>query len=142
MPTLLDTPLIDETLQALPGWQGDQTRIWREVRLPDDVDAELRRRVDVDATALGHQPGVERTGDTTRFELSTPEVGGVSELDIAHASHISDLAYRLTEEVPEVEVVPGVEAVREDEVDADAGAGGGSLELHTQAERVRPQVRF
>jgi 4a-hydroxytetrahydrobiopterin dehydratase len=142
MPTLIDAPLLDETLTALPGWQGDQSRIWREVSLPDEVDAELRRRVEVDATAAGHHPQVERTGDTTRFVLTTPEVGGVSELDVALASHISDLAYRLTDEVPEVEVVPGVEAVRDDEVDLDSGAGDGPVELHVQAEKVRPQVRF
>jgi 4a-hydroxytetrahydrobiopterin dehydratase len=142
MPTLIDAPLLDETLTALPGWQGDQSRIWRDVSLPDDVDAELRRRVEVDATAAGHHPEVERTGDTTRFVLTTPEVGGVSELDVALASHISDLAYRLTDEVPEVEVVPGVEAVRGDDVDDDAGAESGPVELHTQPEKIRPQVRF
>lgn len=142
MPTLLDAPLIDQTLQSLPGWQGDQSRLWREVSLPDEVDAELRRRIEVDATALGHQPEVERNGDTTRFVLTTPEVGGVSELDVALASHISDLAYRLTEEIPDVPVVAGVEAVRQDGIDEDAGAGAGPVELNTQAERVRPQVRF
>jgi 4a-hydroxytetrahydrobiopterin dehydratase len=142
MPTLIDPPLLDETLSALPGWQGDQSRIWRDVSLPDDVDAELRRRVEVDATAAGHHPEVERTGDTTRFVLTTPEVGGVSELDVALASHISDLAYRLTDETPEVEVVPGVEAVRDDSVDADTGAGTDAVELHVQPERVRQQVRF
>ena len=142
MATLIDPPLLDETLTALPGWQGDQGQIWREVTLPDHVDAELRRRVDVDSTAMGHHPEVERTGETTRFVLTTPEVGGVSELDVALASHISDLAYRLTDEVDEVEVVPGVEAVREDEIDLDAAAGDGPVELHTQAEKIRPQVRF
>lgn len=142
MPTLIDAPLLDETLTALPGWQGDQSRIWRDVSLPTDVDAELRRRVDVDATAAGHHPEVERTGDTTRFVLTTPEVGGVSELDVALASHISDLAFRLTDATPEVEVVPGVEAVRDDDIDEDTGAGVDALELHTQPERVRQQVRF
>jgi len=142
MPTLIDAPLLDETLTALPGWEGDQSRIWRDVSLPDEVDAELRRRVDVDATAAGHHPEVERTGDTTRFVLTTPEVGGVSELDVALASHISDLAYRLTDEVPEVEVVPGVEAVRDDALDEDTGSGTEALELHVQPERVRQQVRF
>ena len=142
MPTLIDAPLLDETLTALPGWQGDQSRIWREVSLPDEVDAELRRRVDVDASAAGHYPEVERTGDTTRFVLTTPEVGGVSELDVALASHISDLAFRLTEETPEVEVVPGVEAVRDDAMDEDTGPGTDALELHVQPERVRQQVRF
>jgi hypothetical protein len=41
-----------------------------------------------------------------------------------------------------VEVVPGVEAVRSDDIDEDAGAGADALELHTQPERVRQQVRF
>lgn len=119
MPTLLEAPLVDDTLQALPGWSGDQSGISREVRLPPHLDDELRRQVDVDATAMGHLPEVERIPDGTRFALRTPEVGGVSELDIALASHISDLAHRLTEQAPDVPVLAGVEAVREDDVEVD-----------------------
>ena len=110
-PTLLDAPLVEETLHALPGWYGDQTELRREVHLPHRLDEQLRRQVDTDAAAMGHAPSVERLPDGTRFVLRTDEVGGVSELDVALASHISDLAHRLRASEP------GVEAVRADEVE-------------------------
>ena len=115
MATLLSAPLIDETLQALPGWHGDETEIWREVHLPQRLDEVLRHQVDVDANAMGHLPDVQNVEGGSRFALHTPEVGGVSELDIAFASHISDIAHRLQESEP------GVDAVRDDEVELTDG---------------------
>ena len=123
MATLIEAPLVDETLQALPGWTGDQSGISRDVLLPPHLDEELRRQVDVDATAMGHFPEVERLPEGTRFALRTAEVGGVSELDIAMASHISDLAHRLTDEAPDVPVLAGVEAVRDDDVEVEVDSG-------------------
>lgn len=100
MATLLEPPLVDDTLKALPGWSCDGTRIWRDVQLPEDLDAELRRQVDVDATAMGHLPEVARVDTGTRYALTTAEVGGVSELDVALAAHISDLLRRLAPRRP------------------------------------------
>lgn len=129
-PTLLDAPLVAETLQALPGWYGDQAGIWREVRLPHALDEKLRHQVDIDAAAMGHTPGVEHIAEGTRYVLSTTEVGGVSELDIALASHISDLAHRLRPSEP------GVQAVRHDVVELVDAEEHGTLtgaEAHDQA---------
>ncbi len=106
MATLLDAPLVDETLHALPGWEGDQTEIAREVHLAPAVDELVRTQVARDAEAMGHGPRVETVGDGTRFVLSTPEVGGVSELDIAFAARISDILHRADAREA------GVEAVR------------------------------
>ena len=106
MPTLLDTALVEDTLSSLPGWSGDATRLWREVHLPPEQDAELRRQVTVDAGAMGHSVGMEPCDGGTRYVLRTDEVGGVSELDVAMASHISDLAHRMSGREP------GVDAVR------------------------------
>ena len=110
-PTLLDAPLVEETLHALPGWYGDETELRREFHLPHRLDEKLRHQVDTDAAAMGHEPTVERLPDGTRFVLRTDEVGGVSELDVALAAHISDLAHRLRASEP------GVDAVREDDVE-------------------------
>ena len=134
-PTLLDEPLVDDTLQSLPGWNGDKHTLWREVHLPPHLDDELRRRVDVDSTAMGHAAEVERVDGGTRFVLTTHDVGGVSELDVALAAHISDLAHQLSPQEP------GVEAVREDDVDVVVGDSD-ALELNTQPEKVRAMVRF
>jgi 4a-hydroxytetrahydrobiopterin dehydratase len=134
-PTLLDEPLVDDTLQSLPGWNGDQHTLWREVRLPPRLDDELRRMVDVDSAAMGHDVDIERVEGGTRYVLTTHDVGGVSELDVALAAHISDLAHRLSQREP------GVDAVRDDEVDVVVGESD-ALELSTQPEKVRAQVRF
>ena len=125
MATLLDDELVRETLQALPGWEGDHRQITREVHLPPKKDAELRRLVEEDADAMDHHPEVHRVEGGTRFVLSTHSEGGVTELDVALASRISDLAHRLAPGER------GVEAVRQDEPDVVAGDDA-SLGLQTQ----------
>jgi hypothetical protein len=105
------------------------------VHLPHRLDELLRHQVDVDAAAMGHRPDVEHVDGGTLFRLRTDEVGGVSELDVALAAHISDLAHRLRDSEP------GVEAVREDDPDVVVGESD-ALELRTQPEKVRAQVRF
>lgn len=106
MTTLLDASLIADTLQSLPGWQGDPTGLWREVHLTPEQDAELRRQVAVDADAMDHHPELSEVPGGTRIELRTHSAGGVTELDVIMASHISDLAHRLSADEP------GVDAVR------------------------------
>jgi 4a-hydroxytetrahydrobiopterin dehydratase len=136
MATLLEPLLVEETLKALPGWEGDQERLWREFQVEGDAAAELRRQVAEDAAALGHEPQVEEVEGGLRYSLSTPEAGGVTELDVALASRISDVAHRLEP------AEPGVDAVRSDEAEVvieDSRA----QELQTQPERVgKFQVRF
>ena len=110
MATLLDETLIADTLESLPGWQGDRTRLWRELHLDAEQDTELRRQIAVDAQAMGHAPTYEQGDGGTRVVLTTAEAGGVTELDVMMASHISDLVHRLEHSEP------GVEALREDEV--------------------------
>ena len=111
MATLLSDDLIVETLTALPGWTGDGRALTRELHLPATVDAELRRQIAVDADAMGHHPIVEDLPNGPLFRLTTESVGGVTELDVMLASHISDLAHRLAA------AEPGVDAVRaEDDV--------------------------
>jgi 4a-hydroxytetrahydrobiopterin dehydratase len=129
MATLLDQPLVDDTLMSLPGWNHGDGELWREVRLPAALDAELRRAVLEDAEAMDHAVQVEKVKGGTRFSLSTHEVGGVSELDVALASRISDIAHRLSEKEP------GVNAVRRDEVDVVV-EGNNAGALTTGAEQV------
>ena len=105
MPTLLNAELITDTLRSLPGWHGGPDRIWRDLQLTPEQDAELRRQVAVDAAGMDHHPLVEDVESGTRYTLWTHSAGGVTELDIVLASHISDLAHRLTG-------VPGIHAVR------------------------------
>jgi 4a-hydroxytetrahydrobiopterin dehydratase len=127
MATLLERPLIEDTLKSLPGWHAGDDEIWRDVKLPKDLDAELRREVESDSEAMGHSVSIERTKQGTRFTLTTHDVGGVSELDVVLASRISDVAHRLSEQTPDADE-PGVTAVRQGDLDVivegvDAGAG-------------------
>lgn len=129
MATLLDETLIADTLGSLPGWQGDSSRLWRELHVDAETLQELRRQIDVDAGAMGHAPAFE--GDTV--VLTTAEAGGVTELDVMMASHISDLVHRLSSSEP------GVDARRDDEVVAiirpGESATGEELEDEPELER-------
>lgn len=126
MATLLERPLLDDTLKSLPGWNVGDGEIWRDVRLPKELDAELRREVEADGEAMGHAVAIERSKQGTRFTLTTHDVGGVSELDVVLASRISDVAHRLSEQTPDADE-PGVTAVRQDELDVVVdGQGSGA----------------
>lgn len=96
MPTALTPHLVDDSLAALSDWTGDTTAIRRTVRLDTQQQAvDLIGLVETSTTALQHEPQVEREGTAVTFTLSTAEIGGVSEIDIALAAHIDNLAGRL-----------------------------------------------
>lgn len=116
MPTLLDAAQLTDTLRSLPGWEGGQERIWRDVQVTAEQDRELRRQIAVDADAMGHHPVVEDLPGGTRYVLWTHSAKGVTELDIALAAHISDMLHRLSGQA-------GVHAVREGEAVAVVRAG-------------------
>jgi 4a-hydroxytetrahydrobiopterin dehydratase len=107
--TLLDDAQIADTLESLPGWTGDSKGLRRELHLDPKQDAELRRQIGVDGEAMGHLPSFEKSNGGTLVVLRTEAAGGVTELDVMMASHISDLAHRLSADEP------GVDAVRTDE---------------------------
>lgn len=125
MATLLDPGLLKDTLASLPGWTGDEHELRREVHLPPLQDEALRKQIEQDAEAMDHHPEVHRVEGGTVFVLSTHSEGGVTELDVAMAARISDVAHRLQP------AEPGVEAVREDSPDIVAGDDAG-LGLQTQ----------
>ncbi|MCW2670363.1 MAG: putative pterin-4-alpha-carbinolamine dehydratase [Frankiales bacterium] len=120
MSTLLDDALIADTLESLPGWGGDSTGLWRDVHLDAEQEAEFRRQLDVDAGVMGHAPSYEQADGRTRVVLRTDDAGGVTELDVMLASHISDLLHRLSSDEP------GVEALRHDEAVAIFRSGEGA----------------
>lgn len=125
MPTLLDDALVADTLHSLPGWRGGTAKIWRDVQVDPEQSTELLRQVGVDADAMDHHPVVEDIAGGLRFELWTHSAGGVTELDISLASHISDLVHRLTgaEGVHAVRAGDPVVITRNSEVEGtDTGA--------------------
>jgi 4a-hydroxytetrahydrobiopterin dehydratase len=96
VPTLLDEHLLRDSLGALVGWSGTTDRLERTVTLPADQDAELRARVQEASDSLDHHAVIDSSGEGTRFALWTHSEGGVTELDIALASRISDLLRQVT----------------------------------------------
>jgi 4a-hydroxytetrahydrobiopterin dehydratase len=110
VPTVLDDALLTDTLTALPGWVAGDHAIYRDITIASDLLTELRRQVLVDAGAMKHDVLLtEQPDGATRFILTTAGSGGVTELDIAMASHISDLMHTLSASEP------GVHAVRKGE---------------------------
>ncbi len=95
MPTPLDARLVADSLTALTGWSGGPSRISRTVRLPDEQLERLVAEVSVAADAMDHHPVVDREPGGARFTLWTHSISKVSELDIALASRIDDLAVRI-----------------------------------------------
>jgi 4a-hydroxytetrahydrobiopterin dehydratase len=91
MPTRLDERLLADALTRLSGWAGDERAIHREFV----VDAITRQRLvgDIDSLAAttGHDIALRDTAHGLDVTLSTTDVAGVSEVDIALASRLNDL---------------------------------------------------
>ncbi len=101
MPTLLTPALVESSLTALYEWSGDTKAITRTVRMDSAQQViDLVGAVAVSADALGHRPVVEQSGAAVTFTLTSDDVGGVSEVDIALASHIDNLSGRLAGAAP------------------------------------------
>jgi len=92
MPTRLPEPLLSDAMTRLPAWSGDPDGIHGRFTL----DADHRRRLAADITELAdrteHPIAVEQLADGLEVSLVTGEVDGVSEVDIALATRITDLA--------------------------------------------------
>ncbi|OLB81547.1 MAG: 4a-hydroxytetrahydrobiopterin dehydratase [Actinobacteria bacterium 13_2_20CM_2_71_6] len=93
MPTVLSADELAAALAALPDWSGDVNGIERAVtagsflagiRLVDAV-AEL-------AEEANHHPDIDIRWRTVTFRLATHSAGGVTELDLALARQIDQLA--------------------------------------------------
>jgi 4a-hydroxytetrahydrobiopterin dehydratase len=113
MPERLDQALVESSLQGLPEWTGDTTRISRTVAVTDEQAEQLLSTMAESARAMNHDPDVERTPGELRIDLTTHSAGGVTALDIAMASHINDLVAHATGGPAEhfIHDVPDPEAV-------------------------------
>lgn len=101
MPTALTPHLVENSIAALSDWTGDTSAIQRTIRLDSQQQVvDLIGAVQVSAQSLGHEPRVERDGTAVTFTLATEDLGGVTEVDIALAAHIDNLAGRLVNAPP------------------------------------------
>jgi 4a-hydroxytetrahydrobiopterin dehydratase len=93
MPTLLSAAEITAALSGLPGWSGGPDGIERAVTAATFADGiRLVDAVAVAADAADHHPDIDIRWRTVTFRLSTHSAGGVTELDLALARKINQLA--------------------------------------------------
>ncbi len=100
MAELLDAHMIEDALTNLPDWSGGPDRLTRTAALTDEQHRLVHDRIMVSADAMDHHPDVERSGDQTRFTVSTHSDGGVTAKDIALASEIDTVVRHETGEPP------------------------------------------
>ena len=92
MATLLSTETVAGLAQTLPGWQVQADRLHRELRFADFVAAfGFMAQVALVAEALGHHPDWSNSWNRVVIELTTHDLGGLSDLDLALASRINQL---------------------------------------------------
>jgi 4a-hydroxytetrahydrobiopterin dehydratase len=88
-PPALTPDQVADALKTLPGWTGDATGIHREIECSSFPAAiAVVDAIAVAAEAADHHPDIDIRWRTLRFGLSTHDVGGVTELDIALAHEI------------------------------------------------------
>ena len=82
-----------DALSELDGWTGDTTGLHRSVKAPSfAAGIRLVDAVAEVAEAMDHHPDIDIRWTTISFTCSTHSAGGVTELDVALARRIDDLA--------------------------------------------------
>ncbi len=92
MATLLSAESVAELAQILPGWQLRQGRLHRELQFAGFVAAfGFMAQVALVAEALGHHPDWSNSWNRVVIDLTTHDLGGLSDLDLALAQRINQL---------------------------------------------------
>ena len=92
MATLLSAETVAELPQTLPGWQVQAGRLHRELQFADFVAAfGFMAQVALVAEALGHHPDWSNSWNRVVIDLTTHDLGGLSNLDLELAQRINQL---------------------------------------------------
>jgi len=92
MATLLCAETVAGLAHSLAGWQLREGRLHRELRFADFVAAfGFMAQVALVAEALGHHPDWSNSWNRVVIDLTTHDLGGLSDLDLALASRINQL---------------------------------------------------
>jgi len=84
---------LDDAIGRLPGWEVREGRLHRELRFADFSRAfGFMAAVATVAQGMDHHPDWSNAYSTVVIDLVTHDVGGITELDVALASTMSDLA--------------------------------------------------
>ena len=93
MRDLLDDEALRAALAGLPEWTGDGRALRRTVHAPSFRDGiVLVTAVAEAAEEMDHHPDIDIRWRDVTFTLSTHSAGGVTEMDVALAHRIDELA--------------------------------------------------
>lgn len=91
----LDPVEISAKLESLPDWSEKDGKLRRELSFPDFGSAfGFMTEVALFAEATGHHPEWYNVYNRVTVDLSTHDVGGISDLDFAMADKIDAVARR------------------------------------------------
>jgi len=89
----LNADAIQKALAGLTGWSLLNGKLHRELKFKDFVQAfGFMSRVALVAESMNHHPEWFNVWATVRFDLSTHDAGGITELDVRLAQRINELA--------------------------------------------------
>jgi 4a-hydroxytetrahydrobiopterin dehydratase len=92
-PERLTTDQIDTALSGLDGWSLVDDKLHRELRFPDFASAfGFMAAAATVAEKLDHHPEWSNVYSTVVVDLTTHDVGGITELDVRLATRMSELA--------------------------------------------------
>lgn len=92
-PAPLSDAEVAGALADLPGWEVDDGRLHRELRFADFSRAfGFMAAVATVAQAMDHHPDWSNSYATVVIDLMTHDAGGITDLDVALASTVSELA--------------------------------------------------
>jgi 4a-hydroxytetrahydrobiopterin dehydratase len=92
-PAKLTPERLEQALAALPGWSLAGGKLHREFRFADFSAAfAFMTRVALEAEKRDHHPDWSNVWNRVVVDLVTHDAGGVTELDVALAKRISELA--------------------------------------------------
>ncbi len=90
--TKLSPDEISSRLSGLPGWELRDEKLHREFKFKNFVEAfGFMTRVALLAETAGHHPDWFNVYNSVRIDLTTHDVGGVSEYDLDLATKINRL---------------------------------------------------
>ncbi len=103
MPEVLDQQRIDAALDARhPDWTGSPQKLRRSIEFADFPTAvEFINRIAPRCEELDHHPDLALRWRWVDVELTTHSAGGVTELDLALAEIVDEVAVALPQATPE-----------------------------------------
>ena len=92
-PGTLTPEALERGLAALPGWTLEAGKLHRELRFSSFVEAfGFMSSVALVAEQLNHHPEWTNVYDRVAVDLTTHDVGGLTELDLTLAGRMNELA--------------------------------------------------